>query len=209
MLLGPLEKSEKINSYQNPAVIAHGRKETEMKKPGNPMRQFMLAAGCDVVNIAKYLHDMKAGGTEYRVLFERLSEIGFGVINKAAFVDALSRPDVAEAEFNQETSKAKQQSILRLQPIIEAIEETSEDSSDSLQSAEVEQLMASHEEELMCLRSELEETFAQVLAKNVKELTVELESVRAEAEQHRRTAVKDAAQKADTMAMTNSSQSKQ
>eukprot|EP00985_Skeletonema_marinoi_P025446 scaffold18742_cov70-Skeletonema_marinoi.AAC.3 len=183
-----------------------------MKKPGNPMRQYMLAAGCDVVCIAKYLHDMKAGGTEYRVLFERLSEIGFGVINKAAFVDALSFPDVAEAEFNQETSKAKQQSILRLQPIIEAIEETSEDSSDSLQSAEVEQLMASHEEELIRLRSELEASFAQVLAKNVKELTVELESVRAEAGQHRRTAVKvsdHAAQKADTMATTNSSQSKQ
>jgi len=96
-----------------------------MKKP-DPMRQFMLAAGWDVVCIAKYLHDTKAGGTEYGVLLERLSEVGSGVINKAVFVHTLSRP---EAELTQEISKAKQQSMLRLQPIFEAIEQTSEDSS--------------------------------------------------------------------------------
>ena len=138
-----------------------------MKKPGNPMRQFMLSAGWDVVNIAKYLHDTKAGGTESGVLSERLSEVGSSVINKAVFVDKLSRP---EAELTQEISKAKQQSMLRLQPIFEAIEETSQDSSDSLQSEEVEQLMASHEEELIRLRDELEASFAQVLAKNVTEV---------------------------------------
>ncbi|KAK1741181.1 hypothetical protein QTG54_008433 [Skeletonema marinoi] len=151
----------------------------------------------------KYLHDTKAGGTEYGVLLERLSEIGFGVINKAVFVDtSLSLP---EAELTQEISKAKQQSMLRLQPIFEAIEQTSEDSSISLQSEEVEQLMASHEEELICLRSELEASFAQVLAKNVKELTsshmAELERVREEAEQERMANL--------SHTMTNSSQSKQ
>lgn len=77
---------------------------------------------------------------------------------------------------------AKQQSVLRLQPIFEMIKQTSEVSSNSLQSVP----------EVIRLRSELEAFSSQAIEKKVEELTDELKRVRAEAEQERISALKAA-----------------
>ena len=146
----------------------------EAKMDSSTVRQQMFVVGTGISHIANKLQDMKTGEA-VDLLAEALQRASSDVILGGSYIDSCLTDDEvvqAESETLHDIEKAKQESLERLEPTLRASEK-------------MEQLVATHKDEVFRLGKKIEELTSS--HKKIEELTsshsAEIERLRAEAEQ--------------------------